>query len=171
MFNFCPSCGSRKITFDGIKEFICGDCSFTYFHNIAAAAGTILECDGKIVLIRRKQEPGKGMLDLPGGFIDPDETAEQGARREIKEELKIDVGPLEYLGSYPNTYEFKGVSYRSCDLLFYCRIESFPTEFDETEAEELLLMDPFEINEDEVAFDSIRMGLQLFIRLKSSGIR
>ena len=171
IFNFCPSCGSRKITFDGIKEFTCEDCSFTYFHNIAAAAGTILECDGKIVLIRRKQEPGKGMLDLPGGFIDPGETAEQGAGREVKEELKIDVGPLEYLGSYPNTYEFKNVSYRSCDLLFYCRIESFPTEFDETEAEELVLMDPFEINEDEVAFDSIRMGLRLFRRLKSSEIR
>ena len=171
IFNFCPSCSSRNISFDGIKEFTCGDCSFTYFHNIAAAAGTILECDGKIVLIRRKQEPGKGMLDLPGGFIDPGETAEQGAIREIKEELKIEVGPLEYLGSYPNTYEFKNVSYRSCDLLFYCRIESFPTEFDEREAEEMVLMDPFEINEDEVAFKSIRMGLQLFRRLKSSGVK
>ena len=111
------------------------------------------------------------MLDLPGGFIDPGETAEQGAGREIKEELKIDVGPLEYLGSYPNTYEFKNVSYNSCDLLFYCKIESFPTEFDEWEAEELVLMDPFDINEGEVAFDSIRMGLRLFRHLKSSGVK
>lgn len=171
IFNFCPSCGSREITFDGIKKFTCGDCSFTYFHNIAAAAGTILECDGKVVLIRRKQEPGKGMLDLPGGFIDPDETAEEGARREIQEELKIEVGPLQYLGSYPNTYEFKDVSYRSCDLLFYCRIDEFPREFDEKEAEELLFMDPFEIKDEEIAFESIRKGLWLFRRLKSSGIK
>jgi len=171
IFNFCPSCGSRSISFDQIKEFTCGDCSFTYFHNIAAAAGTILECDGKVVLIRRKQEPGKGLLDLPGGFIDPGETAEGGARREIKEELKIDVGPLEYLGSYPNTYEFRNVSYNSCDLLFYRKIDQFPDEFDETEAEELVFMGPFDIDEDEVAFESIRMGIRLFKCLKSSGAK
>ena len=170
-FNYCPSCGSTAISFDGVKEFTCEKCFFSYFHNVAAAAGTILECDGKIVLIRRKTEPGKGMLDLPGGFIDPGETAEQGAIREIQEELKIDVGPLQYLGSYPNTYDFRNVSYRSCDLLFYCRIEGFPTEFDETEAEEIVFMDPFDINDEEIAFESIRMGLRLFRRLKSSGIK
>ena len=168
-FNFCPSCGSRRITFDGTKEFTCGDCSFTYFQNVAAAAGTILECDGKIVLIRRKQEPGKGKLDLPGGFTDPGETAEEGAKRDIKEELKIDVGPLKYLGSYPNTYEYRNVTYRSCDLLFYRKIETFPTEFDETEAEELVLVDPSEIPDDELAFESVRRGLQLFRRMKSEG--
>lgn len=167
IFNFCPSCGSEGISFDGIKEFTCAECSFTYFHNVASAVGTILECDGKIVLIRREREPGKGKLDLPGGFTDPGETAEEGARREIKEELKIDVGPLQYLGSYPNTYEYKNVSYRSCDLLFYREIEAFPTEFDRTEAEELVFMDPFEIPDDQVAFESIRMGLQLFRQMRS----
>jgi ADP-ribose pyrophosphatase YjhB (NUDIX family) len=168
-FNFCPSCGSKGVSFDGIKEFTCPACSFAYFQNVAAAAGTILECDGKIVLIRRKQEPGKGMLDLPGGFIDPGETAEEGARREVREELKLDVGPLEYLGSYPNTYVYKDVSYRSCDLLFYRKIETLPTEFDKTEAEEVLYMDPFEIPDDQVAFESIRMGLQLFRRMRTGG--
>jgi ADP-ribose pyrophosphatase YjhB (NUDIX family) len=171
IFNFCPSCGSKKIKYDEIKEFTCEDCSFTYFHNVAAAAGTILECDGKIVLIRRKKEPCKGMLDLPGGFVDPSETAEEGARREIREELKLEVGPLEYLGSYPNTYEYKSVGYRSCDLLFYRKIDEFPTEFDEVEAEELLFMDPFEINDEEVAFKSILMGIRLFRDLKKSGVK
>lgn len=162
IFNYCPSCGSRDIAFDGIKEFTCGDCSFTYFQNVAAAAGTILECEGKIVLIRRKQEPGKGLLDLPGGFTDPQESAEEGARREIREELKIDVDTLQYLGSHPNTYEFKGVCYHSCDLLFYSKIDAFPTEFDETEVEELVFMDLMEIPEDEIAFESIKIGLKLF---------
>ena len=166
-FNYCPSCGSKEIVFDGIKEFTCGDCSFTYFQNVAAAAGTILECGGKILLIKRKQEPGKGMLDLPGGFVDPEESVEEAARREIREELKIDVGALKYLGSYPNTYVYKDVCYHSCDQLFYSRIEEFPTEFDETEVEELVLMDLMEIPEDEIAFESIRIGLKLFRDLRS----
>ena len=166
-FNYCPYCGSKGIVFDGTKEFSCGDCSFTYFQNVAAAAGTILECEGKIVLIRRMQEPSKGLLDLPGGFMDPGETAEEGAKREIKEELKIDVDTLQYLGSYPNTYKFKDVCYHSCDLLFYSKIDTFPTEFDETEVEELVVMDPMEIPDDEIAFESIKMGLRFFRDLRS----
>ena len=166
-FNYCPSCGSRDMVFDGVKEFTCGACSFTYFQNVAAAAGTILECEGKIVLIRRKQEPGKGLLDLPGGFVDPEETVEEAAKREIREELKIDVDTLQYLGSYPNTYEFKDVRYHSCDLLFYSEIETIPTEFDETEVEELVLMDLMEIPDDELAFESIKVGLRLFRDLRS----
>ena len=165
-FNYCPYCGSSNIVFDGIKEFTCGDCSFTYFQNVATAAGTILECEGKIVLIRRKEEPGKGLLDLPGGFADPGESAEEAARREIREELKIDVDTLQYLGSHPNTYEFKDVRYHSCDLLFYSQIDTFPTEFDETEVEELVFMNPMEIREDEIAFESIKAGLRLFMDLR-----
>jgi NAD+ diphosphatase len=165
-FNYCPSCGSRGIVFDGIKEFTCEDCSFTYFQNVAAAAGTILECEGKIVLIKRKQEPSKGLLDLPGGFVDPGETAEEAARREIREELKIDVDTLQYIASHWNTYEFKDVCYHSCDLLFYSKINAFPTEFDETEVEELVLMDPTEIRDDEIAFESIKVGLRLFRSLR-----
>jgi len=74
---------------------------------------------------------------------------------------------FEYLGSYPNTYEYRNVSYHSCDLLFCCKIGAFPTEFDETEVEELVFMDPFEIADEELAFESIKMGLKLFRRLKS----
>ena len=167
-FKYCPSCGSRDIVFDGIKEFTCGDCSFTYFQNVAAAAGIILECEEKVVLLRRNQEPGKGLLDLPGGFTDPQETAEEGARREIREELKIDVGALHYLGSHPNTYEFKDVRYHSCDLLFYTKIDTFPTEFDATEIEELVFMDLMEIPDDEIAFESMKMGLKLLRDSRSS---
>ena len=168
-FNYCPYCGLEGIAFDRIKEYHCTSCEFTYFHNVAAAVGTILECSGKIVLIKRKQEPGKGLLDLPGGFVDPGEAAEEAARREIREEVKIDVDTLQYLGSCPNTYEFKDVCYNSCDLLFYSKIDAFPTEFDETEVTELVLMDPREIQDDEIAFESIKMGLRLFRRLCDSG--
>jgi NADH pyrophosphatase NudC (nudix superfamily) len=166
-FNYCPSCGAKAISFDGIKEFNCTACSFSYFQNVAAAVGTILECGDKIVLIKRKREPGKGMLDVAGGFVDPDETIEEAARREIKEELKIDVETLKYLGSYPNTYLYRDVCYHSCDQLFYSRIEEFPTEFDETEVEELVFMNPTEISDDEIAFESIKMGLKLFRDLRS----
>jgi len=105
LFDYCPSCGSKNMHFDGIKEFSCNVCSFTYYHNVAVGVGAILECGGKILLIERGKDPGKGKLDLPGGFVEPKETAEEALSREVREEIGINVGPLKYLGSYPNVYE------------------------------------------------------------------
>lgn len=162
IFNYCPSCGSRDIFFDGIKKFNCKACSFIFFHNIAAAVAAILEYDRRIILIRRGKEPCKGKLDLPGGFMDPRESAEEAIRREVKEEIKIDVGTLQYFGSYPNVYEYKGVLYHTCDLFFYSKIDTPPTDFDKTEIEELVLINPSEIPEDKIAFESTKRCLALF---------
>ncbi|MBN2312995.1 MAG: NUDIX domain-containing protein [Sedimentisphaerales bacterium] len=145
-----------------MKKFHCRTCSFIYFHNTAAAAGVILEYGEQIVLIRRNREPAKGKLDLPGGFVDPDESAEEALRREVREELSIDLGALKYLGSYPNTYEYEGVTYKTCDLLFSSRIDTLPTVVDKTEIEELVLLHPSIVPDEHIAFESVRMGLRLF---------
>jgi NAD+ diphosphatase len=166
-FNYCPACGSSEISFSDMKKLVCRDCSLTYYQNVAAAAAAILECDKKVVLIKRAREPGKGKLDLPGGFVNPNESAEEALRREIEEELKIEVGGLEYLGSYPNVYQYKGVVYYTCDLFFHSKIDAIGPEFDRTEIEELLLVDPLEIPEDRIAFESIKIGLRIFKSLKS----
>lgn len=165
MFDYCPSCGSRDVYFDNIKKFRCEACSFTFFQNVAAAAAAILEYDGKILAIKRGQEPKKGMLDLPGGFLDPEETAEDGLKREIKEELNIELGELKYLGSYPNIYKYKDVFYHTCDLFFYSKIDSLPADLDRTEIDELILLDPKEIPVDKFAFESTKVGLKLFSKL------
>ena len=162
IFNCCPACGSSNIVFEGNKIFRCRDCSFTYYHNVAAAVGAILEYNGKIVLIKRAREPGKGKLDLPGGFIDPDESAEEAVVREVKEEINIDIKEPEYLGSYPNIYKYQDVLYHTCDLFFYSRIDVLPVEFSKTEVEELVLLNPSEINGVEIAFKSVKMGVGMF---------
>jgi NAD+ diphosphatase len=165
MFNYCPSCGSRDIYFDNIKQFRCEACLFTFFQNVAAAAAAILEYDGKVLAIRRGQEPKKGMLDLPGGFLDPKETAEDGLKREIREELNIELGDLKYLGSYPNIYKYKGVLYHTCDLFFHSKINVLPADLDRTEIDELILIDPKKIPVGEFAFESTKVGLKLYSKL------
>ena len=162
LFDYCPSCGSRDIFFDRLKKFNCKACSFTYYHNVAAAAAAILQFDQEIVLIRRAKAPGQGKLDLPGGFLDPEEAAEDALRREIKEELQVDIGTLEYLGSWPNIYEYKGVRYHTCDLFFYSKIGKLPGNFDRTEVEGLVLVNPSEIPMDDIAFESTKAALALF---------
>jgi ADP-ribose pyrophosphatase YjhB (NUDIX family) len=131
---------------------------------VAAAVGVVLEYEEQIVLIKRSQEPGKGKLDLPGGFVDPDEGAEKAARREVKEELGLDLGAVTYLGSYPNMYEFKGVTYKTCDLFFSSRIDTLPTVLDKTEIEELVVVKPSEVPGEQIAFESSKMCLSRYGR-------
>jgi 8-oxo-dGTP diphosphatase len=56
--------------------------------------------DSKILLVRRKNDPFKGMLSIPGGFINEGETAEDAMRREAKEETSLIVEPTAILGVY-----------------------------------------------------------------------
>jgi 8-oxo-dGTP diphosphatase len=56
--------------------------------------------NSKILLVRRKNDPFKGMLSIPGGFINVGETAEDAMRREAKEETSLVVEPIAILGVY-----------------------------------------------------------------------
>ena len=63
-----------------------------------ATVDVIIEVDGGIVLIRRRHPP-EGWA-IPGGFIDAGESAEDAARREMREETSLDVELLALLGVY-----------------------------------------------------------------------
>jgi len=122
VFRFCPRCGSDKIRISSVKSKKCPDCGLDWYFNMSAAvAGLIFNDEGKLLMSVRAHEPAKGMLDLPGGFVDPGETAEDALIREIREELNLDIEIIAYLGTFPNTYLFSGVIYHTLDLAFKCR--------------------------------------------------
>jgi 8-oxo-dGTP diphosphatase len=60
--------------------------------------------DSKILLVRRKNAPFKGMLSVPGGFINEGETAEDAMRREAKEETSLFLEPIAILGVYSDPH-------------------------------------------------------------------
>jgi 8-oxo-dGTP diphosphatase len=55
---------------------------------------------GRVLLIRRKNEPFKGAYALPGGFVDVGETVEAACRREVAEETGLAVSELRLVGVY-----------------------------------------------------------------------
>ena len=123
-FTFCPSCGSKSIQTElGGRKWFCPDCGYTLYNNVAAAVGIILENEkGELLFERRAKEPRKGFLAFPGGFSEPDETGEEAVQRECREETGIVPEDIQYLCSFPNTYEYKGIRYKTCDLFFTARL-------------------------------------------------
>jgi len=67
----------------------------------------VVKADG-VLLLRRAHAPRKGWLDVPGGFMDANESIEHAARRELKEETDLTVGRVETLGFYWDRYYLKG---------------------------------------------------------------
>ncbi|NUQ80010.1 MAG: NUDIX domain-containing protein [Bacteroidetes bacterium] len=119
VFRFCPSCGKQTFSPESEKSFSCSACGLRYFINSACAVAVILINDnGELLLTRRAFEPAKGLLDLPGGFVDIGEPAEAAMRREIREELGLELSSLSFLCSRPNRYDYAGVTYYTTDLTF-----------------------------------------------------
>ena len=60
----------------------------------------IFDDSGRVLLIRRGNEPFKGTYALPGGFVDIGETVEEACRREVREEAGIEIEGLRLIGVY-----------------------------------------------------------------------
>jgi len=163
---YCPKCGAKSFRQLSPKKFVCEreHCQFTAYKNAAAAVAAIIELnDDKIILTRRGKEPGKGKLDLPGGFVDVDETLEKSLEREVKEELSLQIRDLCYLGSFPNRYPCEGLEYPTVDSVFVCKSDSMNINRDEGEIEGWEISDPGLLNLDDVAFKSIRKALERYL--------
>ncbi|MCP4455638.1 MAG: NUDIX domain-containing protein, partial [Planctomycetes bacterium] len=114
---FCPACGTPGLAHD-VKKAQCPACHLElYFNPGTAVCVLILNPENELLVAIRAHEPAQGMWDLPGGFVDSGETAEQAIRREIQEELSIAPPELHYLCSAANNhYRYKGVNYQTTDL-------------------------------------------------------
>jgi mutator protein MutT len=120
LFRHCPHCGAERSRENlGQSPLECGACGFVLYFNPSVAAGALVfNSAQRVLLIRRAKEPSAGKLGVPGGFIDFGETAEEGLRREVREEVGIEIDKLTFLVSAPNVYHYREVAYPVVDLYF-----------------------------------------------------
>jgi ADP-ribose pyrophosphatase YjhB (NUDIX family)/GNAT superfamily N-acetyltransferase len=88
----------------GRERPVCPQCSYVLFRNPVPGVGVLVEMEGGVVLIRRGHHPKKGRWALPAGFIEADESIEEAAVRECKEETNLAIKLIEmfHVDSFPN---------------------------------------------------------------------
>lgn len=164
-FAHCPKCGSTRFEINNEKSKHCHDCGFTYYFNIAAATVALIVNErGELLVARRAKAPALGTLDLPGGFIDMHETAEEGVTREVKEETGLEVTRAEYLFSLPNLYEYSGFTVHTLDLFFRCTVADASHYMAMDDAAALYFIPLAQLKPEEFGLGSIRRGIERILQ-------
>ena len=103
---YCPYDGN-PLTLGGSpgqERFQCSRCGFVDYQNPRPCVCFLILKGRDVLLARRAIEPAKNMWDIPGGFVDSGESAEQAVIREALEETSLRVRIREYFGSLPDIY-------------------------------------------------------------------
>ena len=90
-FDFCPADAARLGAGDEEGGRRCPACGRIWYRSSTPTAGLAIVDDGRALVAVRAREPHRGRFDVPGGFLAPGEHPVEGLKREVKEELGIDV--------------------------------------------------------------------------------
>ena len=103
---YCPQCATELVAGGGPGgQLACPNCGFVRYENPKLAAGVVVEHDGRVLLVRRNQEPMYGRWTFPSGFVDAGEVVEEAAAREVREEVGVEVRIDRLLGVYSSEGE------------------------------------------------------------------
>ncbi len=100
-WRFCPHCGTPLMRREasGRERSACTACDFVHWDNPLPVLAALVEVEGHIMLARNAAWPN-GRFALITGFMERDETPEQGIARELKEETNLDAQEIALIGVY-----------------------------------------------------------------------
>ncbi|KAF9586267.1 NADH pyrophosphatase [Lunasporangiospora selenospora] len=146
---FCTGCGQKNLSLDGGHKRTCpptllengvekaSDClahkgvqNFTYPRTDPVVIVCVISQDGERVLLGRQAVWPKGMYSCLAGFVEPGESLEEAARREVKEEAGVHLGHVMYHSSQP--WPFPN------SLMVGCHAEALNEDFDVTKEDQEL---------------------------------
>lgn len=165
--NFCSDCGSPIIieipSGDNVPRHVCSACQMIHYRNPLIVVGCIPRWEDKILLCRRAIEPRKGYWTAPAGFMELDESLEQGAARETLEEAcaRVQIGSMLAAVSVGRVNQVH-IMFRAqlLDGQFAPGAESL----------DVRLFAPDDIPWDEIAFPSVKFSLEKLLADPGDGM-
>ncbi len=165
-FHFCPKCGSRHFEINNFKSKKCHDCGFVYYFNSSASVAVfITDPNGRLLVAERAHEPAKGTWDLPGGFVDLHETAEESVAREVMEETGLEITHPRYCFTIPNIYTYSGFDVHTLDMFFEVQLEQVDTRHPSDDVAKLFLLSKEEIDPAKFGLTSIRNAVERWLKM------
>ncbi len=163
--NFCPQCGhalERREVEDHRIRPVCPSCGWIVYLNPPIAVGVVAtDVQGRVVLVCRGENPGKGLWGLPAGFMEIDETTEETARRECLEETGLQVELRELWGVWSYFHSYKQTS---GVLILYRATITGGEAVAGSDSTDVQFFLPDEIPYDELAFETHREALARLTR-------
>ncbi len=97
---FCGKCGHAMKNRDTELAKICPNCGFVSFPRLSPAVIMSIVREDRILLARAPRFPA-GMYSTLAGFVEPGETLEEAVKREVREEVNVQIGNIRYVASQP----------------------------------------------------------------------
>lgn len=137
---------------DDRTRLLCPDCGYVVYENPKIVVGSVALWEGRILLCRRAIQPRRGFWTLPAGYLELNETVEQGALREAWEEARarLELDGLLAIFSIPRISQIQ--------LIYRARLTS-PDIDAGPESAEVGLFAWDEIPWDDIAFPSVHWSL------------
>lgn len=164
---FCSECGNTvEIGIppgDHLPRFLCKACGTIHYQNPKLIVGCVPEyADGRILLCRRAIEPRRGYWTVPAGFMENNETLQQGAQRESHEEALADVE----IGSLLAVVHV--LQAHQVHVFFRAKLRSLDFGAG-PESLEVVLVDATAIPWQDIAFPSTEFTLRRFLADRAAG--
>lgn len=171
-FKFCPICGSKlqdkKNNGHPVPTCSNSSCNFKFYQSSKPTASAIITNDkGQILLSVRSIEPQKGKIDIIGGFLENGEDPIEGLKREVREELGVEIKVMKIIGIFIDKYMYDK---RLDDIytfnVFYEAkiISGKPKPADDIS--EVIWVDKNTVPWDKLAFKNTRLALKKYFEIK-----
>ena len=97
---FCGRCGSATNPHGRERALVCAQCSLHFYPRLSPAVIVAVYKENQLLLARNRRFRS-GYYSVLAGFVEPGETLEDCVKREIYEEVNVDVKNIRYFGSQP----------------------------------------------------------------------
>lgn len=164
MYKYCPKCAGSLV--EKNNHPICQNCGFNFYQNSKPTSSAVIVNEkNEVLLLKRAINPHFGKWDIPGGFLENGEDPKVGLKREAKEELGINVKPLEILTICVDNYGLEEDDFYTFNVFYKCKISDGEIVIDQ-ENSEFKWFSKNEIPWKELAFNNTTIALRVLFKVK-----